>query len=102
MNHFTNKVGYDAIGSQASWCFKAFKPPAGHPTGAYFTTLAFDTPNVSVRLRIPREKLAFVFQFQDQGDLEPLSGGRGAYVFYSRSDYVVTQDRQEYKGAFAL
>jgi hypothetical protein len=102
MNHFTNKMGYKAIESQTDWCFKASEPPAGHPTGAYFTTLSPQTPNLAVRLRIPREKLEFMFRFFDAGDLRPLPGGRGAYIFYSPSDYVVVEGRQVSKGVTGL
>lgn len=102
MNHFTNKTGYNAIGSQTSWCFKASEPPTDHPAGAYFTTLSPQAPNLAVRLRIPRDKLEFLFQFYDAGDLRPLPGGRGAYIFYSPLDYVVVEGRQEYKGATGL
>ena len=102
MNHFTDKSGYNAISSQPDWCFKASKPPADHPVGAYFTTLAPQSPNLAVRLRIPREKLKFVFQFFDAGDLLPLEGGRGAYIFYSPSDYVVVESRQRFKGETGL
>jgi len=75
MNHFTDKPGHDAISSQPDWCFKASRPPGGHPQGAYFTTLESTAPNLAMRLRIPREKLAFVFQFADAGDLAPLRAG---------------------------
>lgn len=98
MNHFTNKAGHDAIGSQPNWCFEARKPPGDHPVGAYFTTLDSKTPNLAVKLRIPREKLEFVFCFSDAGDLLRLPGGRGAYIFYSPEDYVVSEARQQYKG----
>lgn len=102
MNHFTDKSGYNAIGSQPGWCFRALKPPADHPVGAYFTTLTPQTPNLAVRLRIPREKLNFMFQFSDSGDLLPLEGGRGAYIYYSPSDYVVVESRQQFKGETGL
>jgi hypothetical protein len=102
MNHFTNRTGYNAIGSQKDWCFEASDPPADHPTGAYFTTLSPQAPNLAVRLRIPREKLEFVFGFHDAGDLRPLQGGRGTYIFYSPTDYVVVEARQQFKGATGL
>ena len=102
MNHFTDKPGYDAISSQPIWCFKASVPPGGHPEGAYFTTLAPGTPNLAMRLRIPRDKLAFLFQFADAGDLLPLRGGRGAYIFYSPNDYFVEPVRQQDRGRTQL
>jgi hypothetical protein len=102
MNHFTDKPGYDAISSQPVWCFKASLPPGGHPHGAYFTTLSCAAPNLATRLRIPREKLAFWFQFTDAGDLMPLRGGRGAYIFYSPADYLVSQERRQHQGRTGL
>lgn len=102
MNHFTNKTGFNAISSQTDWWFLASQPPADHPKGAYFTTLTPETPNLAVRLRIPREKLEFVFQFGGAGDLRPLDGGRGTYIFYSPMDYRVAEERQEHKGSTGL
>jgi hypothetical protein len=37
--HYTNDKGYKAISALPTWVFKASKAPAGHPKGAYFTTL---------------------------------------------------------------
>ena len=102
MNHFTDKPGYDTVSSQPVWCFRASQPPGRHPIGAYFTTLGPEAPNLAVRLRIPREKVAFVFQFVDAGDLAPLRGGRGAYIFYSPTDYIVVQERQRHRGGTGL
>jgi hypothetical protein len=94
MNHFTDSDGFKAIGSQNLWTFEARQPPSDHPRGAYFTTLGSDAPNLSVRLRIPRTKLAFVFEFKDAGDLYPIYGGRGQFIFFSRADYQVDVSRQ--------
>ena len=102
MNHFTNRAGFNAIGSKPDWSFLASQPPADHPRGAYFTTLTPQTLNLAVRLRISREKLKFVFQFYDAGDLRPLDGGRGSYIFYSPTDYLVTEGRQQHKGSTDL
>jgi hypothetical protein len=99
MNHFTDQTGYNAIRSQTIWRFLANQPPGNHPFGAYFTTLAPGTPNLAARLRIPNAKLQFVFEFLDVGDLTPLPGGRGRYVFYCPTDYTVDQPRQKYCGA---
>jgi len=96
--HYTDKKGYNAIRSQPEWCFKASQPPADHPIGAYFTTLAPRTPSLAVRLRIPRRKIDYVFCFQDIGDLTPLAGDRGEYVLYNADDYTVPSDRQVYHG----
>lgn len=102
MNHFTDKAGYDSIASQVNWCFKAGQPPGDHPFGAYFTTLPPEAANLAARLRIPRAKIEFMFQFTDAGDLCPLRGGRGSFIFYSPVDYVVEETRQEYCGETEL
>lgn len=94
VHHFTNKDGFDSIRSQPDWTFEASEPPGDHPRGAYFTTLPPATKGLAKRLRIPRRKTAFYFSFIDDGMLLPLRGGRGAYVFYSPTDYVVGPGRQ--------
>ncbi|XXY18785.1 hypothetical protein WME88_03925 [Sorangium sp. So ce216] len=85
--------------SQLDWCFKASDPPADHPKGAYFTTLSPQAPNLAVRLRIPREKLEFMVKFHDAGDLKPLDGGRGTYIFHSPGDYTGVKKSSGTKGA---
>lgn len=102
MNHYTNKSGYNAISSQVEWLFKASEPPAKHPKGAYFTNLGIDAPNLAKRLRIPKEKIEYYFSFVDVGDLKPLKGGRGKYIFYSEDDYTVGPERQIGKGETGL
>ena len=57
---------------------------------------------LSARLRIPREKLAFIFSFSSVGGLQPLDGGRGAYIFFSPSDYAVPAEVQDSKGPTGL
>ena len=94
MFHYTDKSGYNAIGLQPTWSFKASQPPGHHPFGAYFTDLPPETPNLAKRLRIPRTKVEWYFEFVDIGDLKPLSGGRGVYIFYSPHDYRVACARQ--------
>jgi hypothetical protein len=47
---------------------------------------------------LPKSKVKYVFVFTDLGDLRPLDGGRGRYVFYSPVNYDVEEDRQEYGG----
>jgi hypothetical protein len=98
MNHFTDKVGYNAVRAQVVWRFLAQQPPGNHPLGAYFTSLLRGTPNLAVRLRVPKLKVEYVFEFADAGDLLPLAGGRGKYVFYSPTDYEVEATRQQYHG----
>jgi hypothetical protein len=98
MNHFTDKLGFNAISVSPQWRFVASKPPGDHPFGAYFTTLEPGTMNLALRLRIPKEKTEYVFSFVDRGDLLPIRGGRGKYIFYSPVDYEVEQERQLYAG----
>ena len=98
MHHFTDARGYNAIRASSPWHFRASQPPGDHPFGAYFTTLPPGTPNLAKRLRIPKSKLEYVFIFADAGDLKPLEGGRGAFIFYSEEDYFVEEDRQVYHG----
>lgn len=102
MNHFTDDGGFKAICSQPDWRFRASQPPGDHPRGAYFTTLAPETPNLAARLRISRAKVAYVFQFVDGGDLKALRGDRGEFIFYSPEDYTVTESRHIHKGATGL
>jgi hypothetical protein len=101
MNHFTNKEGFDGIRSQPTWVFKARQPRAAHqPVGAYFTDYPPTEPNLATKLFVPKEKLAFVFMFQDRKDLLPLPGNRGRLkrIFYSPTDYGVAREQQEYHG----
>ncbi len=102
MQHYTNKSGYEGIGSQSDWRFLAGRPPGDHPIGAYFTSLGPDTRDLAQKLMIPRSKLMYRFEFSGDGGLQPLRGGRGAFVFYSSTDYVVTPLRQVYKGETGL
>lgn len=92
--HYTDKHGFNAIGSQVVWLFRRKQRRPDIPSGAFFTSLSRDAPAFSARTRIPKEKQACAFQFRDAGDLKPLDGGRGAYIFYSREDYAVGPDRQ--------
>ena len=39
--------------------------------------------------------------YSARGDLKPLVGGRGAFIFYSPTDYEVEPDRQGYHGKAA-
>jgi hypothetical protein len=92
--HYTDQGAYVAIQSQLVWHFVAAQPPGQHPFGAYFTTLGRTTKNLAKKLRIPKAKVAFFFEFTDIGDLTPLPGGRGQFIFYSPTDYDVDQFRQ--------
>lgn len=98
MNHFTDLSGYNGIRAQPIWLFWAAQPPGDHPFGAYFTTLPPGTSNLALRLRIPKSKLQYVFTFADVGDLFPLPGGRGQFIYYSPADYPVEPARQTYEG----
>lgn len=94
--HYTNDEGYKAIKSQPIWIFKASKPPGDHPVGAYFTSLPPGTKNLAKRLFVRgcAEKVKFVFSFGGGHQLQPLDGGRGAFIYYSQSDYHVDKARQ--------
>jgi hypothetical protein len=100
LNHYTDRTGYNGIRAAPDWRFKASQPPdpAGHPFGAYFTTLPPDTRNLAIRLRIPRAKTEYVFSFLDANDLTPIDGDRGEFIFYSPMDYFVARERQTYHG----
>jgi hypothetical protein len=102
MYHYTTVDGYKAISSQPDWTFKAAKPPGPHPVGAYFTTLPPGTRRLCTKLRIPRRKVEFVFEFTGGEDLEPIDDGlgRGHHVYYSPTDYTVPRanDRQTFAG----
>ena len=100
--HYTDRAGYDSIKAGVDWCFKAHQPPPrDHPLGAYFTVLGPATKRLANRLRISKSKTAYVFVFVDIGDLVPLRGDRGQYIFYSATDYVVGKDRQVDSGESA-
>ncbi len=99
MLHYTDDAGYKAISSQVDWVFKAAQPPADRPFGVYFTTLRPNAHRFSARTRIPKAKQAFVFSFDGQDGLLPISGAKGAYVFWSPVDYTVTRSRQRYHGS---
>jgi hypothetical protein len=47
-----------------------------------------------MRLRIPRTKITYYFEISDVGDLTPLAGGRGQFIFFSPADYPVVPNRQ--------
>jgi hypothetical protein len=98
MNHFTDQAGFNAVSSQQNWHFVAHQPTGSHPFGAYFTTLSRGTRNLAQKLRIPKSKTQYVFEFNGNQGLQPLPGGRGAYVFFSATDYDVDAARQIYSG----
>jgi hypothetical protein len=98
MLHYTDDASYKAISSQPIWQFKASKPPGNRAFGAYFTTLPPKTPRLAARLRIPKRKLEYVFNFTGNSGLQPLEGDRGAFIFWSPVDYNVEVDRQVYDG----
>lgn len=101
MLHYTDKAGFDGIRSAPEWKFRAETPPrdSGHERGAYFTNLPRDAPQLAKKLRIPRAKTEYFFEFKDAGDLSPLNGGRGDFIFFSSSDYLVEKARQLASGA---
>jgi len=81
MLHYTDEPGFKAISSQSVWHFKAAKPPGPHPAGAYFTTLRPDAPLLCKRLRLPRRKIQWVFEFAGEFGLRPIKGGRAISSF---------------------
>jgi hypothetical protein len=95
--HKCGRVQWDTRASSI-WRFVASQPPGDHPRGAYLTTLGRDTPNLAARLRIPKAKVEYFFEFTNVGDLKPLRGGRGSYIFYSPEDYEVGPSRQLNRG----
>jgi hypothetical protein len=98
MFHYTDGDGYKAISSQTNWTFRASHPPGDHERGVYFTTLTPGSNRFSARTRIPIKKQQFVFAFRGDDGLQPIKGGKGAYVFWSPDDYVVEVPRQAYHG----
>lgn len=98
MNHFTDRKGYDAIRAVSPWRFRARRQRSGQPFGAYFTTLELNAPNFFRKVRLPVKKRRFVFRFVDVRDLLRFPGLRGRYIFYSRTDYFVAKERQQYGG----
>ncbi len=101
MYHYTNKKGFNSIRSSPTWRFIATKPPGEHPVGAYFTNLPCDTPRLATRLRIPRDKISFLFEVEDDETLISIPGGRGKYIFYSTDDYLVEKPQQVGHGPVA-
>jgi hypothetical protein len=100
--HYTDQEGFNGIRATNPWRFRSSTPPGDHPTGAYFTDYVETTPLLAQKLRIPRSKIRFFFEFEDVGDLERLPGGRGKHIFFSRIDYNVAERRQERCGATGL
>jgi hypothetical protein len=94
--HYTDSSGYKGISAQVTWLFRASKPPGDHPKGAYFTTLPPGTRNLAKRLFVRgcADKIAFVFCFSGGEDLKRLDGGRGQFIFFSDTDYLVEKTRQ--------
>ena len=102
MLHYTDSEGSKAIGSSPEWLFRAAQPPGdpkAHPFGTYFTDLAEGDPMLARKLRIPRAKLHYVFEFVDKGDLRRLPGGRGRNIFFSPVDYLVARELQLRSGS---
>jgi len=105
MNHFTDRDGYNAIGSQVVWVFLARQPHAAHnPVGAYFTSYSHTEPNLAKKIFVPRTKLAYLFEFTPPSELKELPGGRGRlkHIFYSPEDYSVPKTHQIRQGATEL
>jgi len=60
-----------------------------------------DTPNFSVKTRLPKDKQSHLFSFVDCGDLKLYPGGKGRLktIFYSPIDYHVAQHRHQFCGS---
>ncbi len=103
MFHYTDKPGWNAIRSQVVWCFKASQPNAAdRPIGAYFTDIEPTEANLRVlhqKIRVPVEKQEYVFWFRGTAGLTQLNGGTGRdkRIFYSRVDYLVSDDPERRK-----
>src|SRR2546423_10995701 len=100
MNHYTNLKGFNGIRAVSPWCFKATRQRLRTKRrAAYFTTLLPSDPNFVRRVRLPKKKREYRFCFTDIGDLSPIPGPGGKYVFFSPGDYYVDTPRQLYSGA---
>lgn len=104
MFHYTDKGGWNAVRSQAKWIFKISQPKdPNRPKGAYFTDIEPSPENLRVlykKIRVPRDKQEFVFQFLGADGLTQLNEGRGRdrRIFFSPADYEVARDRQVFEG----
>jgi hypothetical protein len=96
--HYTDGAGFKAISSQKDWVFRVSQPPGDRAFGAYFTTLPPNAHRFSARTRIPKSKQLYLFGFDGREGLEPVDGGKGSYIFFSRVDYSVSVPRQRYNG----
>lgn len=102
--HFTDKRGWNAIRSQVIWTFRAAQPlAADRPFGAYFTDIGPTRESLRTlhkKLRIPRRKQEFVFQFAGADGLLQYNGGQGRdkHIYYSPTDYQVEVKRQTFEG----
>jgi hypothetical protein len=97
--HYTDKEGYNAVRASPVWVFKIHQPPKKeNPVAAYFSKLAPDTLLLAAKLRVGKKKIEFVFEFDDAGDLKPLSPRRELHILLSTQDYRVDVERQRYDG----
>lgn len=107
MFHYTDKDGWNAIRSPVDWLFKISQPrDPDRPKGAYFTDIEPSPESLRVlykKIRVPRSKQEYVFQFLGADGLTQLNEGRGRdrRIFFSPVDYAVARDRQEYEGSSA-
>jgi hypothetical protein len=103
--HYTDKPGWNAIRAQLVWQFKVSQPRApDRPRGAYFTNIEPTETNLRTlfkRIRVPKLKQDYVFWFVGTDGLVQLNSGLGRdkWVFFSRIDYDVAEDRQKYGDA---
>ena len=107
MFHYTDKDGWNAIRSQVNWLFKVSQPKdPDRPKGAYFTDIEPSPQNLRVlykKIRVPRDKQEYVFEFNGAEGLTQLNEGRGRdrRIFFSPIDYAVAGNRQKYEGSTA-
>ena len=102
MFHYTDIAGWNAIRAQVTWVFKISQPKdPDRPEGAYFTDIEPSPTNLHVlhkKIRVPREKQAYIFWFTGTDGLTQLNNGTGRdkRIFYSAVDYQVDKERQRY------
>lgn len=104
MFHYTDKDGWNAVRSQVDWLFKINRPKdPDRPEGAYFTDLEPSPANLRVlhkKIRVPKKKQEYVFQFEGTAGLVQLNGGTGRdrRIFFSPVPYIVQESRQQFSG----
>jgi hypothetical protein len=102
MFHYTDKEGWNAIRSQRIWLFRVSQPwDPKRPKRVYFTDIEPSPEHLRVlykKVRVPREKQEYVFQFKGADGLTQLNGGigRDKRIYFSPVNYEVVETRQLY------